>query len=103
MKTFAIALTSITSAYLSTCDAFTPQNNINTRRTQALHAETLEGWKIDGILKPVNNFILIQKAQEQSESDGGILLSNSVSHALQFAGKCNFISISLGFTQIIYL
>ncbi len=81
MKTTQFAIT-VASVLLS-CDAFAPQTqknvvNVNTRRTHALNAETLEGWKINGNVKPVNNFILIEKAKEQSESDGGILLSNSV-------------------------
>ncbi len=80
MKTTLFTLTSVaTSLVLS--DAFAPQNNVNTQRTtqHTLQAETLEGWKIDGIVKPVNNFILIEKEKEQSASEGGILLSNSVS------------------------
>jgi len=90
MKLIGIALLAASTSTLncSTCSAFAPSarqqykigtNNVNKRRTAAppLNAKTLEGWKIDGIVKPVNNFILIQKEKEQSQSDGGILLSNS--------------------------
>eukprot|EP00553_Chaetoceros_curvisetus_P003382 CAMPEP_0204624930 /NCGR_PEP_ID=MMETSP0717-20131115/10689_1 /ASSEMBLY_ACC=CAM_ASM_000666 /TAXON_ID=230516 /ORGANISM="Chaetoceros curvisetus" /LENGTH=218 /DNA_ID=CAMNT_0051640489 /DNA_START=82 /DNA_END=738 /DNA_ORIENTATION=+ len=45
------------------------------RRTQPLHAETLEGWKIDGNIKPVNNFILIKKAAVEKETESGIILT----------------------------
>ena len=88
MKPILLALTTIASSFVSN-DAFTPlvqqnKNNVVVRKSRRntpqtlLFAESLEGWKIDGILKPVNNFILVEKAKEQSESDGGILLSNSV-------------------------
>ena len=72
-----LKLASVASS-LFVCDAFSPQNG-KTRRTQALNAKTLEGWKIDGIIKPINNFILVEKEKAKSESDGGILLSQSVS------------------------
>lgn len=69
----------IASSSLSSCHAFAP-NRVGISTSTALNAETLEGWKIDGVIKPVNNFILIEKAKEQSESEGGILLSKSVSY-----------------------
>lgn len=73
MNFIGIAI-AIVSSSLSSCHAFAP-NRVST--STALYAETLEGWKIDGLVKPVNNFILIEKAEEQSASDGGILLSKS--------------------------
>lgn len=91
MKLIGIALVAITSSTYN-CSAFAPRHYQHRQHRQShpqqiqrattdagtvLHAETLEGWKIDGIIKPVNNFILISKAEEQAESDGGILLSNS--------------------------
>jgi chaperonin GroES len=80
MKLIGIALATVISSSLSSCSAFAPQYTQQQRTTStntALQAELLEGWKIDGVIKPVNNFILVQKAKEKSESDGGILLSNS--------------------------
>ena len=62
---------------VSNCDAFAPSSN-GVSRTRALNAETLEGWKIDGKIKPVNNFVLVKKAEDASETDSGILLSNTV-------------------------
>mmetsp|Transcript_17424 Transcript_17424/g.21285 ORF Transcript_17424/g.21285 Transcript_17424/m.21285 type:complete len:238 (+) Transcript_17424:96-809(+) len=59
------------------CNAFVPQHFGDITRTAPLHAETLEGWKIKGQVKPINNFILIEKLEEQGESEGGILLSKS--------------------------
>ncbi len=61
----------------STCDAFAPSVT-GVSRTQALNSETLEGWKIDGTIKPTNNFILIEKAKDAKETDTGILLSEKV-------------------------
>ena len=83
MKLIVITLSTIISRSSIFCHAFAPQYVEKARSppssTTLLKAETLEGWKIDGIVKPVNNFILVEKAKEQTESDGGILLSNSVS------------------------
>jgi chaperonin GroES len=55
--------------------AFAPSNS-KVSRTQ-LNAETLEGWKVNGNIKPVNNFILIKKAEVQKESESGIVFSKS--------------------------
>ena len=84
MKLIGIALAIITSS--SNCNAFAPHqfsgintSSSNNRRSQPLHAEELDGWKIDGLVKPVNNFILIEKEVDATESEGGILLSQSVS------------------------
>mmetsp|Transcript_13111 Transcript_13111/g.24641 ORF Transcript_13111/g.24641 Transcript_13111/m.24641 type:complete len:249 (-) Transcript_13111:50-796(-) len=80
MKVFGFA-TSLLA--LSTCEAFSPFYNgvhplTTTRMTnQVLKAETLEGWKIDGKIKPVNNFILIKKAEDQKQTETGILLSKT--------------------------
>ena len=78
------------------CDAFVIINNhIHNSKvvvTTTLYAESIEGWKINGIIKPVNNFILIEKEKEQSESDGGILLSKSVSFTCKI--KINIILVS---------
>lgn len=89
MKLIGIALAAIITNP-SSCNAFAPQFQFNgatmttmttttttTTRTQPLQATNLEGWKIDGHVKPLSNFILIQKAEEASESEGGILFSNS--------------------------
>ena len=56
--------------------AFAPSNS-KVSRSQ-LNAETLEGWKVNGNIKPVNNFILIKKAEVQKESESGIIFSKSV-------------------------
>jgi hypothetical protein len=74
MKFLTIATTLLAA---SSCSAFAPSVN-GVSRTQALNAKTLEGWKIDGTVKPVNNFILIQKTEDEKQTDTGILLSNKV-------------------------
>ena len=88
------------------CDAFVINNhnhhnnhihNSKVVVTTTLYAESIEGWKINGIIKPVNNFILIEKEKEQSESDGGILLSKSVSFIMQNKNKYNIISFIIFF------
>jgi hypothetical protein len=86
MKLFLFA-TSLVA--VSICEAFSPLYNgvhptaaatTTIRRTthQILKAETLEGWKIDGRIIPVNNFILIKKAEDQKQTETGILLSKTV-------------------------
>ena len=45
-----------------------------TTRTQ-LFATTLEGRKIKGDVKPLNNFLLVKKAEAQEQTEGGILLT----------------------------
>lgn len=40
-----------------------------------LYASTLEGRKIKGDVKPLNNFLLVKKAQAQEQTEGGILLT----------------------------
>jgi len=72
MKFLGITLSLLTA---SSCNAFAP-TIIGVSRAQALNAETLEGWKIDGKIKPVNNFILIRKKENAVETDSGILISD---------------------------
>lgn len=50
----------------------TPQSSLS---STSLYASTLEGWKIDGVLKPTNNFILVKTAGIQDKTEGGILLA----------------------------
>ena len=73
MKLFGITL----SLVITSASAFAPSIE-GVSRTQALHAKTLEGWKIDGNVKPVNNFILIKKAKDADKTETGILLSDTV-------------------------
>lgn len=82
MKLVAGIATSLLA--FSICEAFSPLYNngvrpaISQRTTYSiLKAETLEGWKIDGKIKPVNNFILIKKAEDQKQTETGILLSKT--------------------------
>ena len=74
MKFLGIAATLLT---ISTCDAFAPSFN-GVGRTQALNAKSLEGWKVNGKVKPVNNFILIKKSDDEEQTETGILLANAV-------------------------
>lgn len=68
----------ITTSLLLACQASAFAPSVRGVRSTSLNAETLEGWKIKGNIKPVNNFILIKKALDQKETDSGILLSNQV-------------------------
>jgi chaperonin GroES len=83
MKIIGIALyTLVLGSSSSVCSAFAPSNRATaktTTTTTQLHVKSMEGWKVDGLLKPVNNFILIKKAESESESAGGILISKSAS------------------------
>ena len=49
-----------------------------TARANRLDAK-LEGRDIDGVLTPTNNFVLVKVADILDETDGGILLTGSVS------------------------
>lgn len=44
-----------------------------------LFGAKLEGREIDGTLTPTNNFVLVKKAPNLDQTDGGILLTGSVS------------------------
>lgn len=73
MKLLGITVSLLTA---SVSQAFVPLSS-RVSRTQ-LNAESLEGWKVNGTIKPVNNFILIKKAEVQKESESGIVFSKSV-------------------------
>jgi hypothetical protein len=77
MKTLVILLLLYT-VNLSLVDAFTPLKQYSSK-SWSLHAETLEGWKINGAVKPLNNFILIKLDAFQEKSESGILFSKTVS------------------------
>lgn len=87
MKFLGITLSLLTA---SSCNAFAP-TIIGVSRAQALNAETLEGWKIDGKIKPVNNFILIRKKENAVETDSGILISDKVCYFLLKDCECCYI------------
>lgn len=64
-------------AAAQSCNAFVASGNAraNDFRLEA----KLEGRDIDGVLTPTNNFVLIKVADIQDETEGGILLTGSVS------------------------
>uniref|UniRef100_A0A7S2S697 20 kDa chaperonin, chloroplastic n=1 Tax=Eucampia antarctica TaxID=49252 RepID=A0A7S2S697_9STRA len=66
----------------SSVSGFAPNRNFGsssaTISSSLNAADTLEGWKYDGVLKPTGNFILVKNAKDQEQSDGGILLSNAI-------------------------
>lgn len=78
MKLFVIATSLL---FFSVCEAFSPSYSTplkaSRKTNQILKAQTLEGWKVDGKIKPVNNFILIKKAEDQKQTEAGILLSKT--------------------------
>jgi len=63
-------------AAAQSCNAFVAPGNA--RADVRLDAK-LEGRDIDGVLTPTNNFVLIKVADIQEETEGGILLTGSVS------------------------
>mmetsp|Transcript_29408 Transcript_29408/g.34991 ORF Transcript_29408/g.34991 Transcript_29408/m.34991 type:complete len:255 (+) Transcript_29408:121-885(+) len=72
---------------LSCTTAFGPPPSLHTfvggggsrvSASSPLNAELLEGWKVDGILKPLNNFILVKTAKSDGKTDTGILISSKV-------------------------
>jgi len=50
----------------------------------------LEGREIEGALTPTNNFVLVKKAEIQDETEGGILLTGSVSNSYCSGHYCEF-------------
>ena len=59
------------------CSAFVVPGNARANDIR-LDAK-LEGRDIDGVLTPTNNFVLIKVADIEDETEGGILLTGSVS------------------------
>ena len=76
MKT-QTALLLIYYSYQSFVSAFSPHRPPSVKGWP-LYAETLEGWKIKGEVKPLNNFILVKLDSLQEKSDSGILFSKTV-------------------------
>jgi len=66
---------------LSEAQAFAPSQQcaLSRPRTTSLFGKTnvLEGRKIGGFVKPVNEFVLVKTLGEKESSDGGILLAGS--------------------------
>lgn len=73
--------------FFSICQAFAPQARRNSysvaskelhadaATTESAAATTLDGRKIQGELTPLNNFILVKKANAIDQTEGGILLT----------------------------
>ena len=61
---------------LPSATAFAPVPTPHSRSSTTLPAATtLDGRKIKGDVKPLNNFLLVQKVEAQEQTDGGILLT----------------------------
>ena len=72
--------------------AFTTHSNTGMARTMCdvrLGAK-LEGRDIDGVLTPTNNFVLVKIADIQSETEGGIILTGSVSDYTRVSPHLSF-------------
>jgi hypothetical protein len=52
--------------------------------------DKLEGREIEGTLTPTNNFVLVKKAAILDKTDGGILLTGSVSFKVFYWGGVKF-------------
>ena len=61
---------------ISSSHAFVAPGSI---RVQVTASAKLEGREIEGTLTPTNNFVLIKKAGIEDTTEGGILLTGSVS------------------------
>ena len=73
-------LAGIISLSVSRCHAFVPAPGSATRATDVVRlGAKLEGREIDGVLTPTNNFVLVKVADVVDETEGGILLTGSVS------------------------
>lgn len=69
------------------CNAFAPSinqvgDNIKTRTTQTgplnVNAKLLEGWKVDGVVNPLNNFILVKAIEDADQTESGILVTTKI-------------------------
>ena len=69
------------------CNAFVAPGN-NARATDVRLDAKLEGRDIDGVLTPTNNFVLVKVADILDETEGGILLTGSVSLKIYNAFVC---------------
>lgn len=70
---FAAAIAVSTSG----CHAFISPGSVRT--TIARLGAKLEGRDIEGTLTPTNNFVLVKVAAIQDQTEGGIILTGSVS------------------------
>jgi len=43
-----------------------------------LNAESIEGWKVQGEIQPINNFILVKVEEIKDQTDGGIILTEKL-------------------------
>jgi len=74
------AVVSLVCAFVHNVDAFVPLPftlKTNTIRETGILAATLEGRKIEGVVNPVNNFVLVKKAKAIDETAGGIILTGT--------------------------
>jgi chaperonin GroES len=62
---------------LSEVQSFTPPQPTPRRATTPLFGSVLEGRKIGGEVKPVNNFVLVKTLGTKAATDDGILLTGS--------------------------
>lgn len=65
---------------MSSASAFVSQSTTTTGNKQSSPSllsatNTLDGRKIEGDIKPLNNFLLLKVAEAQDQTDGGILLT----------------------------
>mmetsp|Transcript_22305 Transcript_22305/g.32926 ORF Transcript_22305/g.32926 Transcript_22305/m.32926 type:complete len:243 (+) Transcript_22305:52-780(+) len=69
--------TLVTLALFSTAEAFAPTTRADLQVPTKLYQNVLDGRKIGGEIKPINDFILVKIVGEKEASDGGILLAGS--------------------------
>lgn len=62
-------------AFLNSASGFAFLRTFSRPTSTSLFAVTLEGRKIKGEVKPLNNFLLVKKAKAQEQTEGGILLT----------------------------
>jgi len=69
--------TTTLKCFVPSCPTRTSTTTTTTSTTTQLFAATtlLEGRKIKGDVKPLNNFLLVRKADAQEQTQGGILLT----------------------------
>lgn len=67
----------VTLSLLYYSEAFAPAKKAGSQISTELFQNVLEGRKIGGEIKPVNNFILVKIIGKKETSDGGILLTGS--------------------------
>lgn len=75
-----VSIIAAATSFTASCHAFVAPGPARAKNNDVRLGVKLEGRDIEGALKPTNNFILVKVADIEDETEGGILLTGSVSY-----------------------